>query len=192
MGFQRRSRGFTLIELLTAVVLVGVLAMIATVTYRRYVRASRVEEAQDVVIGLRTAEEAFFAENGSYLDVTGCVGANCSYPSQNPGAFKTAWGGACGWCTKPSSGFGGLAYQPNGPVFFGYAVVADAAKAPSARGVPIASVSALGLDITALGAGSKPWYFIEADGNVSGDGVNFTHVYGMSGLTQLIVDGAGN
>jgi type IV pilus assembly protein PilE len=191
MGFHRRARGFTLIELLTVAALVGVLALIATVVYRRYINASHVEEAQDVVIGLRSAEEAFFAENGSYLDVTGCVGTNCSYPSQTPGAFTMAWGGPCGWCTNPSSGFTGLAYAPSAPTYYGYSVVADAARAPTARSVPIASISQLGLDITGLGSGGKPWYFIEADGNITGDGVNFTHVYGMSGLTQLIVDGAG-
>jgi prepilin-type N-terminal cleavage/methylation domain-containing protein len=191
MGFRRGARGFTLIELLSVVVIIGVLATVATVAYRRYVRASHVEEAQDVIIGIRSAEEAFFAENGVYLDVSGSLGTNCKYPSQSPGAFKTAWGGPCSCCTNSNS-WTALTFAPSAPVFYGYSVVADAAVAPAGRGINLSGVSNAGPDVTGLGAGGKPWYFVEADANISGDGVNFTHVYGMSGLTELIVDGAGN
>ena len=38
----------------------------------------------------------------------------------------------------------------------------------------------------------QPWYFVEADANISGDGVSWTHVYGMSGNNQIFVDGDGN
>jgi type IV pilus assembly protein PilA len=169
------------------VVIIGVLAVAGTVVYRKYVRASHIEEAQDVIIGIRTAEEAFKSENGVYLDVTGCVGNNCTYPSQTPGAFKTAWGGPCSFCINS---WNALAFAPSAPVFYGYSVVADAATAPSGRGVNLTTISQLGADVTNLGAGGTPWYFIEADGNISGDGVNFTHAYGMTGYQRVIVDGA--
>ena len=39
---------------------------------------------------------------------------------------------------------------------------------------------------------SIPWFFIEADANISGDATNFTHVYGMSGTNAIFVDGEGN
>ena len=186
-----RARGFTLMEILAVVLMIGILATIATVSYRRYVRAAHVEEAQDMVIHIRAAEEAFLGENGAYLDVSGSLGTGFTYPSQNPGAFVTAWGGSCSWCKNPSSGWTGLAVAPNGPVYYGYAVVADTAQGAASRGVPNLLTTLSVDDLGLLGnGGGKPWYFVEADGNLSGDGVNFTHVYGMSGLTQVLVDGA--
>jgi prepilin-type N-terminal cleavage/methylation domain-containing protein len=191
MAPSRPARGFTLIEMLAVVVILGVLATIATVAYRRYVRASHVEEAQDMVINIRAAEEAFYGENNGYLDVSGCLGTNCTYPSRSPGAFKTSWGGPCGWCKNPASGWDGLAVSANGPVYYGYAVIADAATPPAGRGVGSAQVyHGRPLDVTNLGAGGNPWYFVEADGNLTGDNVHFTHVYGVSGMTQIFVDGA--
>jgi type IV pilus assembly protein PilA len=179
----------TLIEVMIVVVIIGVLAVLAVVGYRRWVRTSYVAEAQDMVSNIRTAEEAFASENGgSYLDVTGCIGAGCTYPLQHPTNQKTAWGGPCGWCN--GSGWNGLAVAPSAPVIFGYSVIADAANPPSARGVSV-TVSNGPLNLTAMSNGA-PWYFIEADANISGDGVSFTHVYGMSGTNTIYVVGDGN
>ncbi len=191
MGSRRQARGFTLIEMLVVVVLIGILATIATVAYRRYVRASHLEEAQDMVVHIRAAEESFLAENGAYLDVSGRLGTGYSYPSGSPGAFATAWGARCTTCTNPAIGWTGLAVMPTAPVFYGYSVIADSTNAPVSRGVPSLTAST-GVDISGLGADGAPWYFVEADGNISGDGTSFTHVYGMSGLTQILVVGAGN
>ena len=190
MGSSRRARGFTLIELAIVVVIVGVVATLAFVAYHRYVRSSRVTEAKDMVGNIRTAEEAFAAENSGYLDVTGCLGAGCTYPLQHPSNSKTGWGGACGWCKNPATGWNALTVTPNGPVMFGYSVIADQAQPPSAR-VPALTVNGQPLDISAMNNGA-PWYFIEADANISGDGVSFTHVYGMSGTNVIYVDGDGN
>ncbi len=178
-------------EMMATIVIIGILAAIAVVAYTKYVRASHVEEAQDMVIHIRQAEEAFFGENGAYLDVSGGVGTGHTYPSQNPGAFKTQWGGPCGWCTNPASGWDGLGVSTNGAVYYGYAVIADSTNTPGGRGIGAAQTyNGKPLDVTNLGIGGKPWYFVEADGNISGDGVNFSHVYGMSGMTQIFVDGA--
>ena len=68
-----------------------------------------------MVSNIRTCEESFFAENGGYLDVSGCLGTNCSYPSQAPGKFAQAWGGPCGWCTNPATGWSGLSVAPQRP-----------------------------------------------------------------------------
>jgi prepilin-type N-terminal cleavage/methylation domain-containing protein len=186
----RRSHGFTLIEAMIVVAIVGILAMLAVVAYRQWVRSSFVTEAQDMVSNIRTAEEAFASENGaSYLDVTKCIGAGCTYPLQHPSNSKTAWGGPCSWCTSPTIGWNGLNVQSTGPVVFGYSVIADQAATPSARGVAV-TISGTALNLTAMSNGA-PWYFIEADANISGDNVNFTHVYGMSGTNTIFVDGAG-
>jgi len=192
MGSRRWSaRGLTLIEMMIVVVIVGVLAMLAVAGYRRWVRSSYVNEAQDMVTGIRNAEESFAAENGAYLDVSGCLGQNCTYPLQQPGASKTAWGGPCGWCKNPTVGWSGLNVHSDAPVIFGYAVIADAAQSPSAR-VGVKTVNGKALDVTQMGVNGSPWYFIEADANVSGDNAQFMHVYGMSGTSTVYVDEEGN
>jgi type IV pilus assembly protein PilA len=190
MVSRRHSRGLTLVEMLIVVAIVGVLAMLAVVGYRRWVRSAFLVEGQDMVSNIRTAEEAFYAENGAYLDVTSNLGVGYTYPLQHPSNVKTAWGGPCGWCTKPATGWNGLAVHPNGPVIFGYSVIADQTTTAGTR-VGAKSVNGTTLDLTAMNNGA-PWYFVEADANVSGDGVNFTHVYGMSGTNTIYVDGDGN
>jgi prepilin-type N-terminal cleavage/methylation domain-containing protein len=190
MASVRRSRGLTLIEVMIVVVIVGVLATIALVAYRHWVRSSYVAEAQNMVTNIRTAEEGFIGENGGYLDVTGCLGAGCTYPLQHPSNSKTAWGGPCGWCTTPASGFTALNVASAAPVIFGYSVIADQAKTPSGRNVAI-TVNGSTLDLSAMSTGA-PWYAIEADANVSGDGTSFMHVYGLSGTNTIYVDGEGN
>jgi prepilin-type N-terminal cleavage/methylation domain-containing protein len=190
MGSRRHSRGLTLVEMLIVVAMVGVLATLAVVAYRRWVRSSFIVEGQDMVAGIRTAEERFISENGAYLDVTKCVGAGCTYPLQNPTNAKTAWGGPCSWCTNPKVAFGGLGVSPNGPVVFGYSVIADQAASPGTR-VGSKTVNGATLDLSAMNNGA-PWYFIEADANISGDQVNYTHIYGMSGTNTIFIDGEGN
>jgi type II secretory pathway pseudopilin PulG len=195
MPLHRRARGVTIIEAMIVVLIVGVLAMLAVVAYRRWVRTSYVAEAQDMVGNIRSAEEAFASENGVYLDVSGCLGANCSYPLVAPSNVKTAWGGACGSCPNVKSDgtpitWASLNVSSGAPVIFGYSVIADQAQTPASR-IGTIKVNGQAIDYSAMANGA-PWYFIEADANVSGDKVNYTHVYGMSGTNQIYVDGAGN
>jgi prepilin-type N-terminal cleavage/methylation domain-containing protein len=184
----RRRRGFTLIEAMIVVVIVTLLALVAYVGYHRWIMSSAMAEGQHVVAGIRTTEENFFAENGMYLDVTGGLGSGTTYPSQHPGAFKTAWGGPCSWCVKQ---WDQLAINTDGPVFFGYSVVADSAVTPSGRGVAI-TVNSQAIDLSLMNG--KPWYAIEADGDPDGDG-KFVHLYAVSASgasSRIWVDGEGN
>jgi prepilin-type N-terminal cleavage/methylation domain-containing protein len=189
MGRERRERGYTLIELMITVAILGVLSLLAVAGYRHWTRTAHLAEAENVVAHIRDAEEAFRSENGAYLDVSGNLGKGYSYPSQNPGAFVTEWGGACGWCK--GAGWTGLPGHSSGAVNFGYSVIADAAIPASTR---VGSITANGqaLDLTNLAPNGQPWYFVEADANISGDGVSYTHVYAMSGSDQVYIDGDGN
>jgi len=193
MRLLRRSRGFTLIEAMVVVVVIGILSMLAVVAYRRWIRTSYVAEAQDMVSNIRTAEEAFVSENGTYLDVSGGLGATHTYPLQAPGASMTAWGGPCGWCKNPTAGWSTLAVQSTAPVIFGYSVIANDATPPEPPSSRVGTIKVNGktLDYSAMNNGAT-WYFIEADANISGDNASFTHVYGMSGTNTIYVDGEGN
>src|ERR1700744_2833170 len=109
----RRQRGFTLIEMMVVVMLVGVLAFIATLSYRRWVLNSRINEGQSMLQNIRIAEESFRSENTVYLQTE--PGLTTTYPSTTPpGSKKTAWG------NNPGS-WAAINVQPAGPVYFGYA-----------------------------------------------------------------------
>ena len=181
----------TLIEAMIVVAIIGILSMLAVVAYRSWIRTSYLTEAQGMVANIRTAEEAFVAENGGYLDVSGTLGAGHTYPLATPGSSKTEWGGPCGagQCVNPAIGWTALAVKPSAPVIFGYSVIADQVQPPSARVGPI-TIDGKALDYSSMNNGA-PWYFIEADANVSGDGASYMHVYGMSGTNTIYVDGEG-
>ena len=185
----------TLIEAMIVVVIVGVLAMLAVVAYRRWVRSSYLSEGQDMVSNIRVAEEAFAAENSVYLDVSGGLGTGHTYPLTTPTSSKTIWGGACGSCPNQKSDgtpitWASLNVQSSAPVIFGYAVIADQAVSPSTR-VGTIKVNGQTLDYSAMANGA-PWFFVEADANISGDGASYTRVYGMSWTNRIFVDGDGN
>jgi prepilin-type N-terminal cleavage/methylation domain-containing protein len=191
MGPSCRARGFTLIEAMVVVVLVGVLAVLATLSYRRWVHTTYLDEAQDMVSNIRAAEESFRAENGGYLSISNGLGPSFDYPATTPGRFKTAWGGPCGVCATATQ-WSLLTIQPSAPLSFGYSLQAGNAppvgnpnQKPTLSITP--KVGGTALDLTNM---TYPFYFIEADGDLDGNGV-FTRVYGMSQMNRLFIDNEG-
>jgi prepilin-type N-terminal cleavage/methylation domain-containing protein len=122
---NRSARGFSLIEMMATVVIVGILATVAVVGYKRWVRSAKVAEANSIITGIAAAQETYKAETGVYLNVSGTL--DNLYPAQTPGAFKTEWGGPCSTCLTPWSR---LSFQPHGAVTYGYATVASALAVP--------------------------------------------------------------
>jgi prepilin-type N-terminal cleavage/methylation domain-containing protein len=182
MSRVRRARAFTLIEMMITVVIVGVLAVVATVGYRLWVRTSYMAEAQDMVANIRAAEESFKAENGGYLNVSTAFDPPNMYPATTPGRFKTAWGGDCTACTQTNS-WSLLAVQPSGPVIFGYAVVADNHTVNAASATltpPTMTVNGVNVSTTALTNSKTPWYAVEAVGDLDGNGAPYTTLYALS------------
>jgi type IV pilus assembly protein PilA len=152
---RRTVRGFTLSELMAVVVIVGILATIAAVGYRKYINSARSSEAVWMVNGIRAAQEAYRAETLTYLNVSGTL--TNYYPTTTPGTFKTQWGGDGNNVEKWRI----LNVQADGAVMYGYAVVA---------GVP-GEVEVTGLEFTAdFPDAVEPWYVVQAKGDVDGDG----------------------
>jgi Tfp pilus assembly protein PilE len=166
------------------VVLVGVLATLATYGVLKYVRSSRVNEALGMVTDIKAAEEIYRDETLEYLGVPG--GAySVWHPDVDPGNFKTDWNQVNNDAGRT---FRTLAVTPTGPVYFVYTVVAGSG------GAPPSADNALELEVKVKipGTASGPWYVVVARGNLDGsdDGL-FTHVIGHSFGSALHVDREG-
>lgn len=62
-----RATGFTLVEMMIVVVVLGILASLATVGYRRYVGRARTSEAVAMLAEIVSKEQMYFLEFGAYL-----------------------------------------------------------------------------------------------------------------------------
>jgi hypothetical protein len=146
---------------------------------------SYMAEAQDMIAHIRSAEEAFRAENGIYLDVSGALGSPHLYPADPPGAFKTAWGASC---TKCKYQWSQLNVTSQAPTFFSFAVHADNTGQETPALPALVAPSATSVDVTSL---KSPWYIVQAEGDINGDKI-YTNIYGFSVTPQLLVDNEGN
>jgi prepilin-type N-terminal cleavage/methylation domain-containing protein len=182
-----RAWGFTLIEAMVVVSLVSVLAVIASFAYRRWVHTSYLVEAQDMVSAIRAAQESFRAENGGYLKVSAALGPGYDYPLLTPGKSKTAWGGACAGCVNPAVGWSALNVSSSAPLVFGYSTIAS--DPTNTTTAPANSLPYHG-GVLNLSSMLPPWYIVEADGDVDGNGI-FCNVYGVSGSNQIYINNEG-
>ena len=67
MKLHNRRGGFTLIELMIVVAIIGILAAIAIPNFLRFQLRSRAGEGKTNLAAIRTAEEGYMAEFGTYV-----------------------------------------------------------------------------------------------------------------------------
>ena len=177
---QRRSQqaGFTLAELLAVVVMVGILATIAAVSYRRYMTSAKVSEATAMVGAIRAAQESYRAETMRYLDVSGAY--NRWHPAE-PNKQKRAW-------DYPSHAdyakWQQLGVRSDGPVYFGYLTYAGLA------GEDVRTPTGVSANFNFPDSPAEPWYIVQAAGDLDGDDER-CYVVGSSFTSEIYVENEG-
>jgi type IV pilus assembly protein PilA len=109
---RKSKKGFTLIELMIVVAIIGILAAIAIPNFLRFQLKAKTSEAKVNLAAIRTAEESYLAEFGSYVVTSATPGG-----AMGPTKVAFAGGGAAAFDT--------LGWVPEGQVFFSYGVQVD-------------------------------------------------------------------
>ncbi|MBI2389722.1 MAG: prepilin-type N-terminal cleavage/methylation domain-containing protein [Deltaproteobacteria bacterium] len=154
-----RTAGFTLVELMITVAIIGVLALLATVGYARFIRTSKTAEATSMLGAIKGAQETYRAEYLRYLDVSAGSLDNF-YPAGVPSDSKVAWNPAACAGTPVCNGFMQLNVHADSAVYYRYSTVAEAATG-----------AVVTRDGRTFGVANDPWFIARARGDLNGDGV---------------------
>ncbi len=159
---SRGSYGFTLVELMIVIAMIGVLAALGIFGFRKYIRAAAAAEVKAVIQGIRVSEEAIRAETFQYR---GCGTGLADWYPGTPNDKKRTWdtgqtGNAKHDCWME------LNVTTDGPVRFGYAVVAGIAPQPNA----VPNIDYVGGWAAKHATINGPWFVVQAAGDQDADG----------------------
>jgi prepilin-type N-terminal cleavage/methylation domain-containing protein len=149
---RKMSGGFTLVELMIVVVILGILAAIAIISFTKYIRRAKVSEAYAMLGEIRAKQEAYKAEFSQYADVSGSHSVDAGqWPNSDPTTQKTAWG-------DPPVAWKQLGVHSDGPVYMRYRTAAGFPGEGIAGTSPPAVVN------------TDHWWAARAAGDLDGDG----------------------
>jgi hypothetical protein len=147
------------------------LSVIAVVSYRRLINASKLTEATNTMSSIRIAQEHYFDMKSTYARTTG---AWC--PSAGTGSQKTMWDSQCGSPQKWEA----LAPHVDSPLQFGYKT-----DGGDGRLVPFSSNGLTWVDWSGQSALTKPWYVIYAQADLDGQGGTYTELATSNATNQI-------
>ena len=166
--------GFTLVEMLIVVAILGILASMASVGYRRYIGRARVTEAVTLLSEMTSKEQVYFLEFGAYLPLR-TDGIVMPSPDESTSAFypispddsgfesahtATSISNSALWPTAWRS----IGLRPREPqLFCTYLVNAGGPGGAAPTGAPFAN-SMLGT----LNVNSPGWFYAIAACNLTG------------------------
>jgi type IV pilus assembly protein PilA len=148
--------GFTLVELMIVVAMVGVLAAIGLLGYRRYIHSSQGSEAKAMIQGIKVGQEAYKAEFLTYLNAS--QGSFTRWYPHGPDDSRANWvQPTYSDYNDPTYGWALLNVNADGPVRFGYVCVAGVQGTNNI----VAPPDITGAVTPTLPTG-VPWYVVEA------------------------------
>lgn len=172
------SRGMSLIELMIVVVILGVLAGVAGISYSRYIKRSRAQEATTMLATIATREHAYRAEFAVYC----AAGATAGSPPTTLGVSSawpaTAPGPRASFTTSMPIEWAQLGFRPMGDVRYRYVVIAgQPSNAPP------------GVAGWTTSPNQDLWFMADAYGNLDSDGVTSTYrMFSGSGNTLQVTN----
>jgi prepilin-type N-terminal cleavage/methylation domain-containing protein len=191
-----RAAGFTIIEMLIVVVMLGILAALAVVGFRRYIGRARSTEAVAVLSEMASKEQVYFLEFGNYLPLRADNNMTLPSPDEATAAFypsdpsssafessrtATSIASPSGW----PKGWQGVGLRPRNTVLYcTYLVNAGA------TGQAVPAGATLGQTIIGtVGATGPAWFYGVAACNLTGPAgfPNEDTVLGVSSASPAMI-----